>query len=360
METKYHELVALMEKHNVPANNFNLVRQIPAQVIELFEILIDGDYCERSKLIHRLYKDVKIDDARISKSDVWDITVEKKKGLVFETFPKLKAELKDDLYKLEASSTINKSGFRYKDSYLIFPNVFSQNFHLTEWMIANVNKQMELSLPIDRNTLGIVGTENQTCLRSHWRGPQNLNGLRSKKPKAARTLLGPERNIIKGIFDLTEFYFVFRDGQWHLEIEEFMPHWGGLFQSHEVSIYDVEMNYCMRYLHAITNADLTECFHMDGAIREYTSYENYLSRHLHKNNTDLKNLSRRHKLFRVDSTVKEKGLSNYQEIIGLFFMQNPYVMEFFEGETQESKILEAHRTDMAEYREQELQNSFIS
>lgn len=91
---------------------------------------------------------------------------------------------------------------------------------------------------------------------------------------------------------------------------------------------------------------MNNCFHLDGAIRVYDNFENFKKRNLSDmKKEDWSKKSKRYKLFRFDS---DKGIDYFEKIIGLFFLFNSYVREFFEGETQELKYMENQRTKLFE------------
>ena len=239
---------------------------------------------------------------------------------------------------------LNKNGFKYKNHYLIFDNAFSRNFHFTEWLMANWKDNFGLKLPISKNLLGLSETRRNMMLLSHWQGPKHISNIQMSLNGKAYVVKGPLQ-FHADLMDKTEFLFYFDEDQWHFQIEELLP-MEGIGYSECIHFQDKVHRFYTRYLHAIANKQLTKCTHIDGSIRVYDTYDNFKIR----NNAELKNPkcrenANRYKLFRIDS---KQGICCFQEIIGLFFKFNPYVLEFFEGESDYTKEIERRRSGILE------------
>jgi hypothetical protein len=151
------------------------------------------------------------------------------------------------------------------------------------------------------------------------------------------------------IIDKTEFLFRRRGDEWILEIEELLPR-RGVNHSFNIGLRNETLDYYTRYLHAITNDYLSNCTHIDGAIREYGSKQAFADRHTDSEkqiDSDwVKQEPNRYKLFKLDSD--DAPVPDYQEIIGLFFKFSPHVLEFFEGRSERVKEIEEQRNRMFE------------
>jgi hypothetical protein len=340
-DEKYHKLVILLSESNTPPYNLIYGDFVSDEISSLYREVRDNIGSSLwTALLSELQKDVVIDKDKISKYYLGDIAVEYKKGYSKEKYPELSDIEKLGLIKIDFPTTINKNGFRYKDNYLVFPHLFSRNFHFTNWMIDNWKGDFELSLPYDPDYLGVVGSERKMILLSHWMGPKTTTKVAESLGGKERIIFGSYENIDGSFYDITEFYFVCRKGIWHLEIEELLPMPSIIYQR-DVNYRGIDIKYHTLYLHALTNSSLTKCSHIDGAIRGYGSEQNFRKRHnMNINRKSPKDLSTRHKLFRMDS---ESGIENFQEIIGLFFESNPYIMEFFEGENDITRDLQKKR-----------------
>jgi hypothetical protein len=186
----------------------------------------------------------------------------------------------------------------------------------------------------------LPNTLRTVFLKSHWQGPKSIKNISKSFNSEELIIKGPSKSNTL-LYDKVEFLFRKIGGNWHLEIEELLPRKGISFDISTV-IRGKKVNYFTRYIHAVTSQDLKTCFHLDGAIRVYHNFNNFKKRNL----SDLKSgdwskISDKYKLFKLDS---EKGIVKFEEIIGLFFLYNPYVREFFEGENKELREMEDQRT----------------
>lgn len=354
LDRKISEFRDFLEKNNFPVVNLIfenfLSGKIKNKFLDLVKLSKKVDTSKQENeikfdLIKLLDRIVRLDPTRIKKYYLWDIAVEEKTDFVFEKFTEVKELLDEDgLIQIPYNSDLNKNGFRYKDSYLIFENAYSRNFHLTQWLIENWKNNFVLKLPINKNCLGVSETRRQVELLSHWQGPKTINQIKESLAGKEFVVKGPSF-FDAPLMDKTEFLFNSRDNKWHLQIEELLP-LDGIELGTIINYQDKEHKFYTRYLHAITNKNLSECFHMDGGIRVYKTYENFERRNKSElKDSSITSYSDRYKFFRVDS---ESGISSFQEIIGLFFIANPYVLEFFDGESNFTKDLEKNRTGILE------------
>lgn len=349
---EYMELKNLLEEYNIPVGNLIRMECIPAQLRKSLEDLlsaIEEGSISRVDIILRLSKDVQLESNIIAVYPAWDIDIKQKNGLVLEEYPELEATLDDKnktLVELHYPVKINKNGFKYKNDYLIFPTTLSENFALTKHLINNWHGQFKLQLAFELDKLGVLSSERELLLKSHWWGPNNLTKVSSAFKSSQKVVFGTRDNSWSNeLFDKVEFYFNKRDGEYHLEIEEFLPiH--NMEVCEPITFRQQNFKYYMLYIHAITDETLTICTHIDGAIRDYRTKENYVLRHSPSFNSDPKKICDRYKLFRIDSNL---GVSNYQEVIGLFFENNPYVHEFFSGKDERLKDIEEARIDILKF-----------
>jgi len=325
------------------------------------EFLPEGMYEEYKELVENFktfYKDssaefflwrvigdnLKIDKNKIKKYYLWDIAVNEKENLVSEEYPLLN-KTKDNLVEVKYGTDINKNGFEYEKHYLIFESELSINFHLMGWIIANWKGDSKFYVAIDKDKLGEPETIREVMLLSHWEGPKTVKNISESFNKNELIIKGPFNAGIP-LYDKVEFLFRDINGKWHLEIEELLPRRGISFDL-ETYVKGEKAKYFTRYIHAITDKEVKKCFHLDGAIRSYDNFKNFKDRNLSDiGKKDWSKKSKRYKLFRFDS---ENGINNFEKIIGLFFLWNPYVREFFEGETEELKEMEEQREKLFEF-----------
>lgn len=340
----YLKLKELFEEQNVPVWSFFRERQPYSKELKdafLDMVEIHAATCKKDKLTsefelyHKLKNDVKLDEGRIQVYYHWDVGVQKKKNLALETYPELLQQEDDDgLLEICPDVDLNKNGFKYKNHYLIFPEYFTNNFHFTEWLIRNWNGKFKLKVSFEYDKLGMPDTRRDTLLMAHWRGPKHL---RHVQKSLNRSEFIEKRTVFNGQYclnDKTEFLFVKDSADtWTFQIEELIPMDGVLGYDEVTSLKGKKILFYTRYLHAIVNKDLSQCYHLDGALREYGSYDAWCSRNeLSLRDSSIRSLTDRYKLFRIDSS---SGIIDFHEIIGLFFKSNPYVLEFFEGESED-------------------------
>lgn len=345
-DKKINEIIKSCNEENVPASNliYGGGAFLPQETIKKYKELEKDEEIEIFEVWNRLIKNIKVDSQRISKFYLRDIAVESKENHSLETFPELLNEIDSEgLMKVPFGYDLNKDGFKYKNKYLIFENVISRNFHFMDWIIRNWDNGFSIRLRPNFNYLGIPSTRRDLMLLSHWRGPKKFSNL--NKFEQNLVIKGPNNFDVFPVNDKTEFLFEFRNGEWHLQMEEMVPLEETAYIP-DFLINNKKYNFCTRYLHAIMDENLSFCTHIDGAIRAYHNDKNLRIR----NNTNLsdenlKDICSRIKLFSFDSS---EGIESFQEIIGLFFRENPYVLEFFEGETKETKELEEKRTYFVE------------
>jgi len=345
LKTKIEKLIRLCNETNTPYMDLLYDNFLSEETSDLYKELLKETKLDMHHLWRALADGIKIDKTKICKHYLWDFAVEEKDNIVLEAFPEINDLIDEDgLIEVPFNADLNKNGFLYKDKYLAIESAISQNFHMIEWLVDTWKNKFTLKLPIDMRRLGLPETRRTAYLASHWQGAKTIINVKNS--------LGEQEFIIKGnnnidipLLDKTEFLFQKRDGVWHLNIEELIP-LEGFTYTDKIYFRNVEHRYYTRYIHAITNSDLTLCTHIDGAIRVYNSYENFKLRNSKElREGAVKNLCERYKLFRIDSP---DGISEYQEIIGLFFVGNPYVLEFFEGESDFSKDLEKRRGRLLE------------
>lgn len=352
-DKKLKEIVALMERDNIPLNNILYNNFISDE--------LNQKYLNLVKLFNKKYgssgefniweyirRNVKLDNNRIMKYYLWDIAIEKKSNLAIDTYPSIKEnEDSDGLFKVPFNSDLNKNSFKFNNHYIIIHPLISRNFHLIQKIISRWNDDFNLFLPIDYDSLGIPDTRRNMCLKAHWQGPATLEHIK-KSLKINEVVVKGPLNSSNSFLDKTEFLFEKRDGKYHLQIEELIPMATPEFDE-KIAFRKNKIEYFTRYLHAITNEDLTVCFHLDGGLRTYTTLKNFKKRNsVLINDESNKRISDRIKLFKIEQL--KDGITSFQEFIGLYFNYNPYITEFFEGESEETKEIEKHREEMIKFK----------
>lgn len=342
-------LLSLIKRHNISLKSIIDKNFIPKEVELAYSKTLSSLKNEKNDAKYRLWKilseNIELDAKRITKYYLWDIAVEEKDNLAYEKYPELKTMAdKDGLFELNHKTIFNKNGFRYKKHFLIFSSEFSRNFHFTEWLKQNWTGQFSFYVPFDSNKLGLPETCREMFLASHWHGPKSIQHIQKSLNNKEYLVKGPS-NFKGCLQDKTEFLFKKYGHQWHLQIEELLP-LRGLSLEKETMFKGKKILYFTRYLHAITNDKLTECYHIDGALREYKTKDKFIHRNsMQINDFSKKQMCNRYKIFKIQS---KEGISSFQEIVGLFFDSNPYIIEFFEGENEDTKYMERIRTSLIE------------
>ncbi|WP_415381625.1 hypothetical protein [Halosimplex sp. TS25] len=299
-----------------------------------------------SALIHYIAPRIDLDPERTQRRQLWDIDVKIRRDIATETYPELEEYTDTGLYPLDFPVNYNKNGFEYEDHFLIFPEGLSYNYHLTQSLFDKWDGSFDMSLAFDYDKLGMSDKAHPSFLAEHWWGPDDLDAVQDSRQRNQLVTFGTG-SYGPGVIDRTEFLFTQRDDEWILQIEELLPR-RGVMHEFGTQLREKSFDYYTRYLHAITDEELTECFHLDGALRSYPSKESFLKRH-QDNDKRLGSdwagdTTERFKLFKLDAS--ESAVPDYQEIIGLFFKYNPHVIEFFQGEGQITRELEEWRTQM--------------
>lgn len=303
------------------------------------------------KVERELARNVSLDPHRLQKFGLWDIDVIQKDSLVFEEYPEINDSLENGLLEVEQPTDFNKDGFGYGNHYLIFCNPLRRNFRLSQRLFQRWDGSFCLSVCPSLDKLGLPNTEQETFLKEWWNGPQSLDKVRdSIEPEQLATFGNSKRSFKEGIQDRTEFHFTNRGDEWVLEIEELLPRRSVLFERHH-KLRGQEIRYYTRYVHAITDEQLSECYHLDGALREYSTADKFIERHRDPDcrlNSDwAKDVTNRYKIFKLDADADP--IPDYQELIGLFLKGNPHVKEFFEGESTETREQEEKRATHFEH-----------
>jgi hypothetical protein len=149
------------------------------------------------------------------------------------------------------------------------------------------------------------------------------------------------------LLDKPEFLFRKQNVNWHFHAEELLPI-DGMNPTFSIKYRDSSHDFWTRYLHAQANTELIERCHIDGAVRVYGNESSFIRRHAEqlKPGEKFNSETERMKLFRIDPDPQP--LPSFDELIGLFLTQNPYLREFRESETDESADLQELRSSLLE------------
>jgi hypothetical protein len=347
-EEQLSKVQSLCEQYNVPVKNLRRYDFVPQELEEehrLLKELAEQDEDTHHFLEKEISRGVSLDPDRIQKFYRWDIAVERKDDHAIETYPELTDIEDENLIEIPSDADWNKDGFqfedRFEDQYFIFARPIVSNFHLTTFLLQNNQPSLSLKMLYSHDQLGLADNTRQMHLFEHWDGPESLERIRESSNIQESSIHGGE-TYGDGFADKTEFLFERNDGKWNLHIEETLPRRGLMFRFGTV-YRAAQIGYHTRYLHAITNEELTECYHIDGALREFPDRGTFLDRHRRsfREGHIFKDMCDRYKLFKLDS--ESGAIPDYQRIIGLFFKYNPYVIEFFDGPTEWSQEVEEFR-----------------
>jgi hypothetical protein len=345
------KVISLCEENNVHPKNLEEGEFVPEntqkEYNELKNLVSSYEDISKVKVDRYLRNNIELDKVREAKHYLWDIAVVEKENIAFEEYPDLKKDIENSLKKVPSEADMNKNGFEFRDHYLIFCSRLYRNYYLVGKLNTIRSDEIELSVPISYSRLGIPETTREYILAAHWRGPETIDELRSRSGNEFFVQKGTE-SYEQGLQDRTEFYFERRNDRWHLQIEELLPRTGINYSLH-ANLRDRVINYYTRYLHAVVDEDCKQCFHMDGALREYGDLEDFVDRHVEKELSDsnqLKKMSNRYKLFKLDS--KKGKIEDFGEVAGLFFKRNPHVQRFFEGDSEYADEIEQKRASSFE------------
>jgi len=345
-------VASLCEEENIRVKSLSFGNFASEELMEEYEslksIVNHHEDISRVKVERELAKQIEIDETRECRYYLWDIAVVQKQGILKETYPEFTGGNSGDLIGVSPEADMNKNSFEYKNHYLILCSRLSQNYRLVGKLNQVRTETVNLAVPITYSKIGLPDTTRQSKLAAHWRGPETLQELQDRSGHEFFVQKGTE-SYDHGLQDRTEFYFEKRDGKWHLQIEELMPR-TGIRHSLHTSLADEMLKYYTRYLHAIVDEECEQCFHLDGALRSYGTLDDFIDRHVNRelqNPNPLKRMSKRRKLFKIDSP--EGDLSDFGEIAGLFFRNNPHVLRFFEGDSEWAEELEEKRARLLEF-----------
>lgn len=352
-DSLFDRVVSLCEEYNTPVENLWEGNYADGDLLEEYEKLVDlaeerDDYY-KVQLDQELANSIELDIDREKKYELWDIDVVEKRDILFQNYKEVGQDIRENsgLYTLSPATSYNKDGVEYQNHYFIFPNALRKNFHLTQGLLnkwGEYEYDFDLSLAVDYNRLGLPETERTVLLFEHWSGPKNLNAVRDSAKVDQVVVFGNSNwSSPEGLQDKTEFYFHQRDDEWVLQIEELLPRSGVLYEP-SIELRREEIPYYTRYTHAILNEEMTECEHLDGALREYPTQEDLIKRHTTESLADGWHKSQgfdRYKLFKLDED--SITIPDYQEIIGLFHRYNPHIIEFFQGQSKQTREIELNR-----------------
>lgn len=343
-EKQLSKVQNLCEKHNIPVKNLRRYEFVPQELEQehqKLKALAEKDEETHHFLEKEIARGVSLDPTRTQKTYRWDIAIKRRDGIVPEVYPEVLDNQDQNLIEVPSDADFNKDGFEYEDHYLIFGEPIVSNFHFTTYLLNHNHDDLQLKMLFSLDKLGLPETTRRMHLLEHWDGPETLQRIRESDDIAHVSSHGGQ-TYGEGFYDKTEFLFERRDDKRILHIEETLP-FRGVVMELGTSYRGQKIDYYTRYLHAITNGDLTECYHFDGAIREYSDRGAFLERHRQQFTEDniFKDMCDRHKVFKLDSD--SGAIPDYQRIAGLFFKYNPYVVEFFDGRSEWTQEVEEFR-----------------
>jgi len=340
-ENPIKRLIALLHEYNLSAVNLFWRQYLPLEIEKLYDQILEETGIDDIAFNQELKKHHQIDLSRLSRSIYWDIEIIRKQNLVLETYPDISFD-KYGLVKLGKVKHLNENGFFFNNKHnLIFPKIISRNFNLTQRIMKFQDEEVELSFLITNSELGLTETKRELSLKAHWWGPKTIEHIKEAFKKSNVVVKGNDKTKHFNVSDKVDFHFFYNDKkrEYNLKVEETIPYTGIPHEPHE-EINGVMYEYYTRYAHAILNKDMDECKHLDLSIKSYDTLVNYQSR----SKTDITKVPKNAKylkLIKLDSPEK-KNIS-YHEIIGLYFVLNPYTHEMFDGESDSTREIERIR-----------------
>jgi len=283
-------------------------------------------------------------------SDTWldDIAIAEGQNIALDEYPELRnQEDEDGLIRVPDAAENCLNGFSYQDHYLIYDLPLTRYSRLTQHCFQSGFQNLDLRFLVDYDRLGDPSKRRGVDELERWDGVEHIDRIRGSDEISITSVHGGKSYCENKLLDKTDFLFHKQDGYWHFQIEELLP-MEGIEPDFSITYRDTSYNYWTRYLHARTNEELTECYHIDGAIRVYGDESSFIQRHAEQLQAGkkFKSETERMKLFRIESD--SQPLPSFYELIGFFFKQNPYVKEFFEGKSDESAELEEQRSYLLE------------
>lgn len=338
-------LISLMEKYNLSAHNIIYQEKVPEEVSVLFSKIVEENSLDVIALFKEIEKIHKPDPNRITTRRYFDIDVKIKNNLVSEHYSKLEYT-KDGLVSVPNNSTIIKDGFEYKNSYFIFPKTIRENYNLTSWFIDNWNGQFDLAFYISNKHLGIKETKRPCFLKAHWWGPKTLEHIKQQLKTNLMLVKGNNNSMSKNIPDKVDFFFTRdKEDNFRFEIEETIPYNYSLPHNPHINLNNNDFLYFTRYVHGITDKNMERCFHLDLSVKGYETFVEYQKRA--RTTIKLATKSKKYqKLIRLDS---KGGIESFGELIGLYFLFNPFILELFEGESSMTEEIEEQREKILFY-----------
>ncbi len=342
IEKEINRLISLLKKYNLSVENLYWRQYLPKEVEELFDKILKETGVDDIIFTQELKKHHQIDLERISRSKYWDIDIIRKRDLVQDTYPNVEYD-RYGLVKVDKISYINKNGFYFNKKYnLIFPKFISINFNLTQRIMKFKEGEIEVSFRIDTNELGLTKTVRDTYLAAHWWGPKTLDHIKNAFRRNNVAVKGNNKTKKYNLSDKVDFQFYYdvSEDKYMFKVEETIPFSHNLSHEPYAEINETKYHFYTRFAHAILNKDMDQCEHLDLSIKWYDNLLNYQTR----SKTDISKIphsSNYLKLIKFDSP--EKRNIPYQELIGLYFIMNPYFHEMFDGENEETKEIERIR-----------------
>jgi hypothetical protein len=209
------------------------------------------------------------------------------------------------------------------------------------------NKEVNAYIALDENRVRVDTKAARTMEFDHWFGPKFNADIATIPDDIVKLVPPPE---VKGSFQLGFFADAYAlDIKWYTTVHTDKNKVTGIeiktpvkaFQAEEfkqeyttVKI-DGKVYHPVRYLHAEFNLEKKFFQHFDGALHFYTPDEYFARRdadfHYNlKNNNQIKTKSE--KLFKFDGKMP---VEDWVSFCSLFFLQNPLIIEYFEGELPE-------------------------
>lgn len=315
---------------------------------EEYETLIERgaeNNISETDILQNLKQEIQLDPNREQRRQLEDITIIQQQDLAIDTYPELSQQLSANLWQVDRQTQHIKHGVSYEDHHLLYPRILWNHSNLTNFLLEKWKGQFDLSLRLRVDQLGLSDTTFGAEELERWQGPESLTAVReSFRPDEYVRYGDSESSYACGLQDRTDFYFQNRDDEYIIEIEELLPRLGSTFPK-PARIDGNCYQYWTRYLHAVTDPELIQCKHIDGAIRIYHDKQSFIQRHIDSNwalcSDEVKSTTKHRKLFLLDSDSFD--IPDYHTIIGLFFKWNPHVIEFFEGDSDRVRELEEQR-----------------
>lgn len=355
IEKQFSLVCDLCERENISVENLQngtyLTEEVEREYTKLIDLAEKHPNTHRLQIQDQLKSNIELDCSRIQKSRIGNLEVVKRKDILSDKYPNLEDKISNNMVKVPSDTALEEIAFKYDSNYLIVSDHLQKNKALIQSLFEIWTGEYDFYIGLNYNKIGEKKSEYAIEEAEHWFGPVEFTDISSTVRTEGLTVYGNDYDSFShGLKDNMEFLFENRGNEWVIEIEELLPRQSMVRSTRRQSeIYGKKLKFYTRYAHLILNQDLTKCIHLDGAIREYPSIDQFSKRHTDPD----KNLQSGHhkrqkfdkyKLFKLDSW--SGGRDEFSQILIQFFKYSPHILRFFDEHSERADKLERQRAKL--------------